>query len=724
MERLYPVLLRPEVTGWRDGAVDRGAGSFDIATATKAARAIMVEMEMEGLLGRLIEICIENAGAQRGVFLQERDGRLVVEAEGVLGEVSRVRRPNAVPTAATFSEAIVRYVRKTGESVVTADAWSDERFPDDPYIKDNRPRSILCVPVVHQGKLSGILYLENNLTSDAFTAERIEMMSVLSATAAITLEKTRLYENMKLEAASRRRAEETLREILNGTASVTGAEFFRALVRHLALATEVRYALVSECANRTRTRLRTLAFWAGDGFAANTEYDVAPTPCSQVMEGQACHYGADLQLLFPGDADLVALEAESYVGFPLADSAGAVIGHLAVMDVKPMVDASGVMSVLKIFAARAAAELQRQHAEEALQRAYAEVEHLKNRLHAENVYLQEEIRREHNFEEIVGNSPLLLKLLADVERVAATNATVLIYGETGTGKELIARAIHDRSGRKSHPLVKVNCGAISAGLVESELFGHAKGAFTGAIDRRIGRFELANGGTIFLDEVGELPLETQVKLLRVLQDGEFEPVGSNRTVRVDVRIISATNRNLEEAVQQHRFRSDLYYRLNVFPLRVPPLRERAADIPQLVMFFLSRFSKKLGKKIESVSREALDRLSSYPWPGNVRELQNVIERGVVLTQGPVLSLGSEFVPSIATSSAVEATAQQPHTPPVASDGLTLEEVERRYILSILKESRWVIEGEKGAARVLKLHPNTLRGRMKKLGINRPLAEHL
>ena len=354
-------------------------------------------------------------------------------------------------------------------------------------------------------------------------------------------------------------------------------------------------------------------------------------------------------------------------------------------------------------------------------REYEEIGRLKAQLERENIYLREEILGEHNFEEIVGSSTALTVVLQTVDRVAPTDTTVLILGETGTGKELVARAIHSRSARHKHPLVKVNCGAIAAGLIESELFGHVKGAFTGALERRTGRFELADRGTLFLDEVGELPLEMQVKLLRVLQEQEFEPVGSSRTVKVDVRVIAATNRNLEDEVAAGRFRADLYYRLNVLPIHVPPLRERQADISQLVMFFIQRHAKRIGRTVEGVSRESMDRLTRYRWPGNVRELENVIERALVLSRCSVLDVGRDFLPAQPAETPAPAMTQvvpMPAEPAIPAATGTLEDIERAHIAATLERTGWVIEGPRGAARILDMHPNTLRSRMKKLGLQR------
>jgi transcriptional regulator with GAF, ATPase, and Fis domain len=338
------------------------------------------------------------------------------------------------------------------------------------------------------------------------------------------------------------------------------------------------------------------------------------------------------------------------------------------------------------------------------------MEQEKARLQQQNLYLQEEIKSAHNFEEIIGQSPALTAVLDNVRRVAATDATVLITGETGTGKELIARAVHSSSRRKDKPLIKINCAALPAGLVESELFGHEKGAFTGAIARRVGRFELAHGGTIFLDEIGELPADAQAKLLRVLQEREFDRVGGAAPIKVDVRVLAATNRDLLKAVREKAFREDLYYRLTVFPVQLPPLRDRKEDIPPLALFLAGKFAARIGRRIDGVDRETMRRLVAYPWPGNVRELENVIERAVILAAGPTLTIGADVLPGIVEPPACEDQA--------LAQPATLEATEREHILTVLGQTNWVVEGPRGAAKILGLHPNTLRSRMKKLGIRR------
>jgi transcriptional regulator with GAF, ATPase, and Fis domain len=507
-------------------------------------------------------------------------------------------------------------------------------------------------------------------------------------------------------------AEELLRALVEGTAATTGVAFFSSLVQHVARALHVRRVYVAECVDAEHARAR--AVWMGDDFAPRFEYAVAGTPCMNVVQGQTCLYATHVQRYFPENRFLPSMNAQSYLGIPLWSAARRVIGHMVLVDDKPMPEDPLWLSVLQTFAARAGAELEREQASEQLQAALQEVERLRHQLEAENVYLQEEIGRDHNFAEMVGSSPALMNLLRMVDRVAVTDATVLVQGETGTGKELVARALHGGGRRRQRPLVKVNCGAVPTNLLESELFGHVKGAFTGAIDRRLGRFELADGGTLFLDEIGELPLETQVKLLRVLQEQEFEPIGSSRTMRVDVRIIAATNRVLADEVAAGRFRLDLFFRLNVVPLTVPPLRERAADIPALVTAFLARFAAKFGRRISSVEPETMQRLVRYAWPGNVRELQNVIERAVVLAPGPVLRLGPDLLP-VMDGPHEDLPADQ-HDEPRAL--LPLAEIERRHVAAVLDHTNGVVEGPAGAARILGLHPNTLRSRMKKLGLAR------
>jgi DNA-binding NtrC family response regulator len=348
--------------------------------------------------------------------------------------------------------------------------------------------------------------------------------------------------------------------------------------------------------------------------------------------------------------------------------------------------------------------------------ALAELEQLRKRLQAENVYLEQELGADQR--NLVGSSPALRAVLAQVARVARSDTTVLVTGETGTGKELIARAIHEASPRRDRPLVKLNCAAISAGLVESELFGHVKGAFTGATDRHTGRFELADGGTLFLDEVSELPLDTQVKLLRVLQEREFEPVGSTKTQKVDVRVIAATNRHLEDVIAKGTFRADLYYRLNVFPIDVPPLRERREDIAELAEHFIGRLARKVGSDVRMLGRAARERLEAHAWPGNVRELQNTIERALIASPGTELvidwPLGGgrrSALDGVAAAAPVVAT-------PAPEAATTLVEVERQHIIAVLKRTSGTIEGPRGAAKLLDMKPSTMRYRIRKLGIRK------
>ncbi len=503
--------------------------TFDFGAVMKAAQALVSEIELERLLGRLLQVALEHAGAQRGQLILEQDGGAAVCVSGTAGAI-HVRLEQHTPLAEEqgLPLSLVNLVRRSGEMVVLADAAVEGPYTTDPFVLRERPRSVIAMPVTNQGRLLGVLYLENNLASGVFTAERTQVLQILCAQAAIAIENARMF---------------------------------------------------------------------------------------------------------------------------------------------------------------------------------AEIRRLKDRLQAENVYLIEEIKTQHGFEEIVGQTTVLRKVLSQVEQVAPTDTTVLITGETGTGKELVARALHNLSRRKERPLVTVNCGAISAGLVESEFFGHEKGAFTGAIARKIGRFELADGGTIFLDEIGELSPELQVKLLRVLQEGEIERVGGSRPIRVDVRVIAATHRDLEQLVKDGRFRADLFYRLNVFPVRTPALRERREDIPLLVRYFVLKYAQKLGKRIESIPAEVMEPLCAYAWPGNIRELGNVLERSVIVSRGTVLELG-DWIPTVAR-------------PGGNGEGQSLEQIERAHIIATLEQTGWKVSGVGGAAQALGLKPTTLESRMKKLGIRRP-----
>ncbi len=403
------------------------------------------------------------------------------------------------------------------------------------------------------------------------------------------------------------------------------------------------------------------------------------------------------------------------------------LGTLVFASKQPAAYHKSDVGFLQLVANQVAVATENALAFQEIEAAFREIEALKERLAKENLYLQEEVRTEHNFGEVVGESAALRRVLKQVETVAPTDSTVLIGGETGTGKELVARALHDLSPRKDRTFVKLNCSAIPTGLLESELFGHERGAFTGAITQKIGRFELAHKGTLFLDEVGDIPPELQPKLLRVLQEQEFERLGGTKTIKVDVRLVAATHRDLTRMVADGRFRQDLYYRLNVFPVLLPPLRERTDDIPRLVRHFTQRFARRMGRRIETIPSTVLESLARYPWPGNVRELQNVIERAVILSAGSVLhvplsdlqlpaaiSQGSEARKTEAGASPTEPS------PPTPGKAVSLADAEREHILGALRDTGWVVGGPKGAAARLGMNRSTLLWKMKKLGISRPV----
>ena len=513
---------------------------------------------------------------------------------------------------------------------------------------------------------------------------------------------------MVRDVTERHIAEETFRLIVVGTAASTGTDFFQTLVRHMAAALGARFAFLTACDDQKHAR--SLAFWKGDGFGESFEFDIAATPCEKVLQGEVCQYQRGLQGLFPLDKILADWNAESYLGVPMLDRSNRVIGHIAILDDKPMEADSRAIGLVKIFASRAAAELKRQKAEDGLQAALEEVQRLKDQLYRENLALRDEVDRTSMFEEIVGSSKPLKAVLSRIDKVAPTDSTVFITGETGTGKELIARAVHMRSHRSNRAFVSVNCAALAPSLISSELFGHEKGSFTGATQRKLGRFELADGGTIFLDEVGELLPDTQAALLRVLQEREFERVGGTHPIHVDVRVIAATNRDLKVATTTGTFRQDLFYRLNVFPIEVPPLRERKDDLLMLVEYFVQRYASRAGKNIRSIDKKTLDLLLSYHWPGNIRELQNVIERSVILSAGDVFSIDELWL------SRESSPAVAPVRPVTPSQGDSTSE--RQIIEGALAESRGKVSGPSGAAARLNIAPSTLAHRIKALNINK------
>jgi len=502
-----------------------------------------------------------------------------------------------------------------------------------------------------------------------------------------------------MEITERRRAERVVENIAKGVSASTGEAFFKSLVRYLCEILGVEYAFVGELMPSVDETIDTIAVHAHGKIVENFTYALANTPCENVVGKQLRCYPRHVRQQFPLDHLLDQMGIECYVGAPLFDSHDQALGLLVVMGCQPLQHEPFTVSMLQIFADRASAELERKRQE-------TEILDLKDQLVAENVYLQEEIAASYPIDRMIGNSAAIQSIKRQIALVASTDSTVLIQGETGTGKELIARAIHAQSRRKDRPLITVNCATIPRELIESELFGHARGAFTGATASRTGRFELANGGTIFLDEVTELPIEMQSKLLRVLQEREFERVGESKSTRIDTRFIAASNIPFEEQMMSGRFRADLFYRLNVFPLHVPPLRARNEDVSALVTHFVQRFNVQMNKRVHNVDPDTMNRLIAYSWPGNIRELENIVERAMILAQGQTLTVedGMPRQPIAATVEAVSVPAS------------TWKSYEASYLQGVIKQTDGVIHGPKGAAAVLGINPSTLRSRLKRLGI--------
>lgn len=508
-------------------------------------------------------------------------------------------------------------------------------------------------------------------------------------------------------------------------------DIISSFVSQAAKVLQIRYAGVSKLKPDSGTEVSLLTFWDNDHFRETFDYNIMGSPCQHVVDGDFRSYPRDVTNLFPNSELFEHFQPESYMAVPISDRHKRPIGHFFLCDTIPLERKSWIENLLRLGALRMRLEIERLRAEERaqeaklnlkkkvrertieltrtnekLEKAIKEVEELKDKLYAENIYLKEEIKLDYGFGDIISEDKAFVKVLNAVKQVAQTDSTVLILGETGTGKEVFTRNIHSLSKRNDKPLVKLNCAALPATLIESELFGHERGAFTGAETQRKGRFELADEGTLFLDEIGEIPLELQPKLLRALQEGEFERLGGTKTIKVNVRVIAATNRDLEKAVRQKEFRADLFYRLNVFPIEVPPLRARRKDISLLAKFFARKYNKKLGKNVTKVPQAVLNQLDNYTWPGNVRELENIIERAVIISTGENLQLGDWLKG--------ELDRRQVKFKP-------LNEMEKDYILEVLGHTEWRVSGKNGAAQILNVKPTTLEARMKKLGIQRKIT---
>ena len=640
--------------------------SLDLATVVKASHAISGEIVIDKLVETMMHTVLQHAGVERGLLVVRRGDETRVQAEATTERESvSVRLLGPGPEVPRLPETVLNHVMRTREAVILADAAVEDPFSGDAYVMDHHVHSVACLPLESQAGLIGVLYLENNVASHVLTPSRIALLTLLASQAAISLENAGLYADLKKAQAHLAEAQRL---------STTGSFSWKPAGGEIVWSDETHRIFDLERATSPTVELILQRTHPDDRPGVQALMDRAT--------GSPQDWDYEHRIVMPGGA----VKHLHVVARAVRD---AVTG-----------DIEYVGAVMDVTAAK--------ESRQALENAYTEIQQLKDQLQRENIVLREEIDTTSMFEEIVGASPPLRTVLSHVSKVAPMDATVLITGETGTGKELIARAIHKRSKRASRAFVSVNCAAIPASLIASELFGHEKGAFTGAIQRRQGRFELADGGTIFLDEVGELPTETQIMLLRVLQEREFERVGGSGPIRVDVRIIAATNRNIEDAIAAGAFRADLFYRLNVFPLEIPALRERRTDIPLLVDYFIHRYTKRTGKKIRGISKEMSTLLQAYDWPGNIRELQNVIERAVIVSDSDTLSIDERWL---------SGRRSAPPPAPVATMN-TLALQERDAIEAALADCKGRVSGPFGAAGRLGVPSSTLESKIKALKIDK------
>ena len=621
-------------------------------------------------------------------------------------QVSNQDQPTPPPVPP--DESITKWVFEHQQPLVIPSLDRETRFPRMvEFLKSKGFRSICSLPLATIHRKIGSLAVAS-AREDAYSPDEVRFLSLVAGQAALAIDDALNFEASRNAEAALQKKNERLKALLDlNNTIVSNLELhdlltaISASLRSLMHCDGVSVAL-PDASDTGYLRLYALDFPSGKGLVredAKIRVDNDSPAARAYRTGEPVSVQRGEPNWAPPLADAEGLNSMCHIALA---GRNRTVGLLTLARMAQVPFSARDLEFLSLIANQIAIAV-----ENAL--AYREIAELKDRLAEEKVYLEDEIRSELNFEEIVGRSAALRRVLQEIETVSPTDSTVLIYGETGTGKELIARAIHNLSARTKSNFVKLNCAAIPTGLLESEMFGHEKGAFTGAVAQRVGRFELAHRGTVFLDEVGEIPLELQPKLLRVLQEREFERLGSSRTLYTDARLIAATNRDLADMVEDQRFRADLFYRLNVFPVHVPALRERQDDIPLLVRHFVQHFARKMGKVVDTIPAETMNALVRYHWPGNIRELQNLVERAVILSPGPVLRVPLSDLHAQPAGSAAA---------PASRKSETLEEVERRYILETLDATDWVISGPRGAATTLGLKRSTLQARMDKLGIRR------